>query len=106
MVTFTGYCWYGGASKGPGRPPKWVDRLLSTRPARGQSSGNLTDNLQNAVAEPGSVVSGLPQCGLSGDASVDSDGAAPDTSSPQREVVVFSTEKPGIVDQTSDPSGS
>jgi len=24
-----GYYWYGGKRKGPGRPPKWVDRLLA-----------------------------------------------------------------------------
>ena len=25
-----GYYWYGGKRRGPGRPPKWVDRLLQT----------------------------------------------------------------------------
>ena len=25
-----GYFWYGSGRKGPGRPPRWVDRLLST----------------------------------------------------------------------------
>ena len=27
-----GYFWYGGGRMGPGRPPKWVDKLLSTGP--------------------------------------------------------------------------
>ena len=26
-----GYYWYGGKQKGPGRPPKWVERLLDSR---------------------------------------------------------------------------
>ena len=31
-----GYYWYGGKRKGPGRPPKWVDRLLAGQLTRGQ----------------------------------------------------------------------
>ena len=29
-----GFYWYGGRCRGPGRPPKWVDRLLQSGSAR------------------------------------------------------------------------
>ena len=32
----TGYFWYGSRRKGSGRPPRWVDRLLSAGPTCGQ----------------------------------------------------------------------
>ena len=31
-----GYFWYGSRRRGPGRPPRWVDRLLSAVPTCGQ----------------------------------------------------------------------
>ena len=37
-----GYYWYGGKRKGPGRPPKWVDRLLQSglRSAQGSQQND------------------------------------------------------------------
>ena len=37
-----GYYWYGGKRKGPGRPPKWVDRLLQSglRSAQGSQEND------------------------------------------------------------------
>ena len=35
-----GYYWYGGKQKGPGRPPKWVDRLLQSGAAGAIRSDN------------------------------------------------------------------
>ena len=58
-----GYYWYGGKRKGPGRPPKWVDRLLSEDPSpqtkgkRKQSNvpmpcpGDLTEPVSDSAAE-------------------------------------------------------
>lgn len=38
-----GYYWYGGKHKGPGRPPKWVDQLLSKDPSP-QTKGRRKQN--------------------------------------------------------------
>ena len=38
-----GYFWYGGKRRGPGRPPKWVDRLLQS---------GVTDKTRPVSAEP------------------------------------------------------
>ena len=32
-----GYFWYGSGRNGPGRPPRWVDQLLSAGPTTGQA---------------------------------------------------------------------
>ena len=45
-----GYYWYGGKRKGPGRPPKWVDKLLSgaEKVAPNDSSEKLGTDLPGA----------------------------------------------------------
>ena len=55
-----GFYWYGGKRKGPGRPPKWVERLLES----GRTSGlPLDDNDLSRVSGdtcPSSCDSGDP----------------------------------------------
>ena len=38
-----GYFWYGGKRKGPGRPPKWVEKLMRKGAAGNQTGRSSTD---------------------------------------------------------------
>ena len=39
----SGYYWYGNRRKGPGRPPKWLDQLMTS-----QTVDDVTDNADDA----------------------------------------------------------
>ena len=45
-----GYYWYGSGRRGPGRPPRWVDQLLSARPTVPVSAGKQSQPLANSPA--------------------------------------------------------
>ena len=45
-----GYYWYGGKRRGPGRPPKWVDKLLSEEGGDTMSVPIRADRLDHTTA--------------------------------------------------------
>ena len=54
-----GYFWYGGRRKGPGRPPKWVEKLLEGSPDNSaspnvdeQETADGSDSSSQDVEEP------------------------------------------------------
>ena len=47
-----GYYWYGGRNKGPGRPPKWVDKFLnSPQPTQQASDGSGSEVIEPLAGE-------------------------------------------------------
>ena len=46
------YYWYGGRNKGPGRPPKWVDKFLnSPQPTQQASDGSGSDAIESLAGK-------------------------------------------------------
>ena len=49
-----GYYWYGNKRKGPGRPPKWVEKILSDADKEGEGKPH---------EEPGNSVTDVEETG-------------------------------------------
>ena len=69
-----GYYWYGGKRKGPGRPPKWVDKMLQSGPSC------TSDAIACEGDQPGAAQEDDPKAGdtVRTDDTTRSAGAMPD----------------------------
>ena len=51
-----GYYWYGNKRKGPGRPPKWVEKALAETPIQDENTDGPSDRTDDDTARPSSDV--------------------------------------------------